>query len=72
MNHMNYRGYTAHMDFDTEDKIIVGRGVDIDDIISFHCRSVAEFETAFKTAVDGYIHACEQLGQAADKPVRVG
>jgi predicted HicB family RNase H-like nuclease len=68
MNKMTYRGYTAHMDFDTEDKIIVGRVTDIDDIISFHGTSVAEFETAFKTAVDGYIHACEQLGQATDKP----
>ena len=68
MNNMIYRGYTAHMDFDTEDKIIVGRVVDIDDIITFHGTSVAEFESAFKTAVDGYIHACEQLGQTADKP----
>ena len=68
MNNMTYRGYTAHMDFDTEDKIIVGRVVDIDDIITFHGTSVAEFESAFKTAVDGYIHACEQLGQTVDKP----
>ena len=68
MNNMTYRGYAAHMDFDTQDKIIVGRVVDIDDIITFHGTSVAEFESAFKTAVDGYIHACEQLGQTADKP----
>ncbi len=68
MNHMTYRGYAAQMDFDTEDKIIVGRVVDIDDIITFHGTSVAEFESAFKAAVDGYIHACEQLGQTADKP----
>ena len=68
MNNMIYRGYVAHMDFDTEDKIIVGRVADIDDIITFHGTSVAEFESAFKTAVDGYIHACEQLGQTADKP----
>ena len=68
MNNMTYRGYAAHMDFDTEDKIIVGRVVDIDDIITFHGTSVGEFESAFKTAVDGYIFACEQLGQTADKP----
>jgi predicted HicB family RNase H-like nuclease len=68
MIHMSYRGYTARMDFDAEDKIIVGRVIDIDDIITFHGASVAEFEAAFNTAVDGYIHACEQLGQAPDKP----
>jgi predicted HicB family RNase H-like nuclease len=68
MNSMTYLGYTARMDFDVDDKIIVGRVVDIDDIITFHGASVPEFEAAFKTAVDGYIHACEQLGQAAEKP----
>ena len=30
--------------------------------------SIAEFETAMHTAVDGYLFACEQLGQAAEKP----
>ena len=42
--------------------------IDIDDIITFHGSSVAEFEAAFNAAVEGYILACEQLGQAADKP----
>ena len=37
MNKMTYKGYTAQMEFDAEDKIIVGRV--IDDIITFHaCR----------------------------------
>lgn len=67
MNSMTYNGYTARMEFDADDKIIVGRVIDIDDIITFHGESVAEFESAFKTAVDGYIQACEQLGQAAEK-----
>ena len=68
MNHMTYRSYTARMDFDTEDKIIVGRVIDIDDIITFHGSSVVEFEAAFNSAIDSYILACKQLGQAADKP----
>ena len=68
MNTMSYRGYTARMEFDPDDKIIVGRVLDIDDIITFHGTSVADFEGALRCAVDGYIAACEQLGQAADKP----
>ena len=68
MNIMSYKGYTARMDFDIEDKIIVGRVLDIDDIVTFHGTSVAEFEGALRSAVDGYITACEQLGQAPDKP----
>ncbi len=72
MNTMTYRGYAAQMDFHTEDKIIVGRVVDIEDIITFHGTSVAEFESAFKAAVDGYIHACEQLGQQQTNPPAAG
>ena len=68
MNNMSYKGYTARMEFDAEDKIIVGRVLDIDDIITFHGASVAEFEAALHAAVDGYIAACEQLGQSAEKP----
>lgn len=63
-----YLGYKARMDFDIDDKIIVGRVIDIDDILTFHGTSVAEFEAALKTAVDGYIQACKQLGQASEKP----
>ena len=47
INFMSYKGYTASMIFDAEDKIIVGRVQDVDDIISFHGESVSEFESAF-------------------------
>jgi len=67
-NTMAYQGYTTSMTFDPDDKIIVGRVLDIDDIISFHGSSVAEFEAAFHAAVEGYIAACAQLGSAPDKP----
>lgn len=68
-NRMTYKGYTASMIFDPDDKIIVGRVLDIDDIITFHAESVAEFELAFHASVEDYIMACEQLGQSAEKPV---
>jgi predicted HicB family RNase H-like nuclease len=68
-NSMTYEGYTASMTFDADDKIIVGRVLDIDDIITFHGESIAEFEQAFHASIDDYIMACEQLGQAAEKPV---
>ena len=51
-NTMTYKGYTASMEFDADDRILVGRVLHIDDIISFHGDSVAEFEAAFKESVD--------------------
>ncbi len=67
-NTMTYKGYTASMIFDAEDKIIVGRVLDIDDIISFHGESVAEFESNFQVVVDDYIAASEALGSQPEKP----
>jgi predicted HicB family RNase H-like nuclease len=68
MNTMKYKGYTAQMDFDAEDKILVGKVLDIKDIIVFHAESVHEFEMAFHTAIDDYIAACEKLRQKPEKP----
>lgn len=68
MNTMKYKGYTAQMDFDAEDKILVGKVLDIKDIIVFHAESVHEFEVAFHTAIDDYIAACEKLRQKPEKP----
>lgn len=56
-NTMAYRGYTASMEFDPDDNILVGRVLDIDDIISFHGESEAEFARAFHEAVDDYVAA---------------
>lgn len=67
-NAMTCKGYTASMVFDSEDWIIVGRVLDIDDIVSFHGESVAEFERHFHAVVDDYIAASRALGSAPEKP----
>ena len=43
INLMSYKGYTASMVLDAQDKVIVGRVQDVDDIMSFHGDSVKEF-----------------------------
>jgi predicted HicB family RNase H-like nuclease len=68
INSMSYKGYTASMVFDTEDKIIVGRVLDIDDIIAFHGESVSEFESNFHTVIENYLAAARQLGSVPEKP----
>jgi len=68
INSMTYKGYTASMVFDAEDKIIVGRVLDIDDIITFHGESVTEFESNFHAVIDDYLIAAQELGSAPEKP----
>lgn len=67
-NTMSYEGYMANMVFDAEDKVIVGRVQGIDDIISFHGESVAEFEATFHAAVDDYPAASQAFGSAPERP----
>ncbi|MES2299883.1 MAG: type II toxin-antitoxin system HicB family antitoxin [Pseudomonadota bacterium] len=56
------------MRFDPEDKIIVARVLDIDDIITFHGESVAKFESSFHAAVDDYVAASVVLGSVPERP----
>jgi len=58
----------ARTEHSAEDKIIVGRILDIDDIISFHGESVAEFESNFHAAIENYLAASKKLGSAPEKP----
>jgi len=68
MNTMTYRGYSARVEFDAEDRIFVGHIAGIRDIVGFHGTSVDELESAFHESVDDYLAACEKLKQAPDKP----
>jgi predicted HicB family RNase H-like nuclease len=68
MNTMTYKGYTARLEYDDEDKVIAGRVLGIRDIVSFHGEAVTELEHAFHEAIDDYLEACAKLGQAPDKP----
>ena len=59
---MSYKGYTASMTFDAEDKIIVGRVEGVEDIIAFHGESVSEFESKFHATIEDHLAASRELG----------
>ncbi len=67
MSVMNYKNYSARVDFDDEDGIFVGRIAGIADAVSFHGASVAELRNAFREAVDDYIAACAKIGKQPQK-----
>ncbi len=68
MNAMFYKGYSARIEFDDEDRIFVGHLAGIRDIVGFHGSSVDELEAAFHEAVDDYVAHCEKLGLPPHKP----
>lgn len=68
MNAMFYKGYSARIEFDDEDRIFVGHLAGIRDIVGFHGSSVDELEGAFHEAVDDYVAHCAKVGLPPNKP----
>ncbi len=68
MSAMNYKGYFARVEFDSEDHIFVGHIIGIRDVVGFHGESVTALEVAFKEAVNNYLAACKKLKQEPNKP----
>ena len=60
---MEYKGYHGKVEYSTEEKLFHGRVIDIDDTIAFAGASVEELEKTFKSAIDGYVEWCEQIGK---------
>ena len=63
MNTLTYKGYTARIDFDDRDNILIGRLLGINDVIGFHADNVVELRLALEEAVDDYLGGCPKISQ---------
>ncbi len=68
MNTMEHRGYTARIDFDDRDMLLVGRILGIRAVISFHADNAVALRQAFEAAVNDYLDDCAARGIAPQKP----
>jgi len=68
MKAMQYKGYTARIEYSDEDKCFVGHINGIKDIVGFHGVSVDSLWAAFKDAVDDYFETCKQTAIAPNRP----
>lgn len=64
---MNYKGFTAKIEFSADDNVFVGRLIGIDDIVMFEAETVEGLNKAFEDAVDFHIEVCEQTGKKTKK-----
>lgn len=55
MNLMNYKSYSAHIEYSDVDGCFVGHVVGIPDVVGFHAESVTELRAAFEEAVEEYL-----------------
>lgn len=65
---MNYRGYTATVQFDSEERTLRGRVEGLGDVITFGAEDVESLEREFRISVDEYIRFCEESGRSPERP----
>ena len=67
-NVLNYKGYTAKVEYDAAAAVLIGRVDGIDAVIDFFSMSAELIESEFKTAVDGYLNDCKVNGVPPQTP----
>ena len=67
-NTMTYKGYSARIGYDDDDRIFIGRIAGIRDGVGFHADSVDALREAFREAVEDYIETCARIGKKPQKP----
>ena len=60
---MEYKGYHATVEYDSDDNIFVGKVHGLSDLLSFHGVSVTELENMFHQSIDNYLDICAQIGK---------
>ena len=65
---MTYKGFTAEVELDLEAGILVGRVLDIDDIVMFESDRADEAYKEFTISVDEYLAVCAEQGKEPNKP----
>lgn len=70
MSSMNYKGYTARLEFSESDGVFWGKvlGLPPSTSISFEGETVAQLTQDFHNAIDFYISDCAKNGKEALKP----
>ena len=68
MNTMQHKGYTARIEYDERDNILVGRVLGIRAIISFHGETVSEVRREFEAAIEDLLNDCQVQGIKPEKP----
>jgi len=75
---LKHKGFQAVIEYDADERVLVGRVIDIDALILFSAHSPDEIEPAFHEAIEEYIEDCKNRGVDCQKPcsgtfnVRVG
>ncbi|MGI6732468.1 MAG: type II toxin-antitoxin system HicB family antitoxin [Anaerovoracaceae bacterium] len=69
-NLLEYKGYYGTVEFSASDKILFGKVIGINSLISYEGESVYSLRKHFESAVDDYLELCAEKGIEAEKAYR--
>lgn len=64
---LEYKGYHASIQYDSEDNIFVGEVFGIADSLNFHGSSIDELNQMFAQCIDNYLELCKTIEKEPDK-----
>lgn len=65
---MEYKSYSAKVEFDESANIFHGEVINLRDVITFEGETVEQLRQAFQDSVDDYLEFCAERGESPEKP----
>lgn len=65
---INYKGYSATVEFDEVTEIFFGTVINTKDTITFQSENAHELKKEFELSIDDYLDFCKELGTSPEKP----
>lgn len=62
-NILHYKGYNGSIDVEFEDECLMGKILDIKDLVTYEAETVSGLKKEFEKSVDGYLSMCKELGR---------
>lgn len=66
-NILNYKGYSARVEFSAVDNVLFGKIEGITDLVTFESSDASQIESEFRNAVDDYLDFCAEVGKEPSK-----
>ncbi|MGE4272955.1 MAG: type II toxin-antitoxin system HicB family antitoxin [Desulfitobacterium sp.] len=69
-NLLEYKGYCGTVEFSANDKVLFGKVIGVNSLISYEGESVESLKKDFEVAVDDYLDLCAEKGIEPEKVYR--
>jgi predicted HicB family RNase H-like nuclease len=70
MKHLEYKGYIGSIEFSAEDKLLYGKVLGINSLISYEGKTGIALERNFKAAIDEYLDDFKESDMIPEKPFK--